>query len=108
MSLFPIFALPFSKHIRMLIGKRDDWTCQEDGCDKSFRDGWMVQAAHNPEHHSKDDPLYDTVDAGEILCIAHHLLQHLGGTSLGKVKDAWAARQLSQTDEHTYSWYKKK
>jgi hypothetical protein len=107
LASFPVFAMPFSKHIRMMIGKRDNWSCQEPGCDKRFQDGYMVQAAHLPDHHSKDDPEYDTPQAGVILCIYHHMLQHLNGTSLGKAKDKWAADQLKKTDPRTRAWREK-
>ena len=66
----------------------------------------MVQAAHFPEHHLKTDPIYDTPQAGEILCIEHHLLQHMAGTDLGPAADAYAAMMLGRTDPHTYQWHK--
>jgi hypothetical protein len=102
----PVFALPFTKEIRKMIGLRDGWECQEEGCDRSFQDGWMVQAAHLPEHHSKLDPEYNLPSSGVILCIEHHLQQHLEGTDLGQDKDLYAARLLAATDPHTHQWRK--
>jgi len=65
----------------------------------------MVHAAHYPEHHHKDDPIYDTPEAGDIRCIEHHKEQHLGGTTLGPTKDAYAVRKLEETDPHTYDYH---
>jgi len=99
------FAMAFSINVRKEIGRRDHWTCQS--CGKEFRDGFMVHASHLPEHHSKDDPLYDTPDAGEILCIECHKMVHQQGTSIGPVKDAYAVRLLSETPVMTREWYQK-
>lgn len=109
LSTLPVIGLAFSEKIRKLIGKRDQWSCQEDGCDKDFRSGDMVHAAHYPEHHSKSDPLYDTEDAGRILCLQHHLEEHQNGTDLGTAKDAIAVAKLAQAiansfGGHTYKW----
>lgn len=68
------FGMAFSVGVRKAIGARDRWHCQEDGCDASFQSGDMVHAAHN--NHDKADPAYDTVGAGKILCVPHHLKQH--------------------------------
>lgn len=68
------FLLAFSLNIRKLIGKRDNWHCQDEGCDKSFQAGDMVHASH--WNHDKSDPNYDTVEAGRIQCIDHHQEYH--------------------------------
>jgi len=73
-SALVAFGLAFSVGVRKAIGARDKWHCQEEGCDASFQNGDMVHAAHN--NHDKSDPAYDTVDAGKILCVPHHLKQH--------------------------------
>lgn len=100
----PVLAMAFSIAIRKLIGARDRWTCQEPGCTKSHAGGWLVHAAHKPEHHHKTDPLYDTEEAGDIRCIEHHLQQHIRGTSLGKHGDQYAVEKLETTDHRTRSW----
>lgn len=110
MQLFPCGALlvltlfGFSKAVRLAIGHRDQWTCQVDGCGKQFRDGHMVHAAHYPEHHSKSDPLYDTTEGGRILCVEHHVQDHLDGTSLGHHGDSYALDKLSNTDHRTIEY----
>lgn len=68
------FLLAFSLNIRKLIGKRDNWHCQDEGCDKSFQAGDMVHASH--WKHDKSDPNYDTVEAGRIQCVDHHQAYH--------------------------------
>lgn len=73
LSLAP-FLLAFSLNIRKLIGKRDKWKCQDEGCNESFQTGSMVHASHYT--HDKSDPNYDTVDAGRIQCVKHHLIYH--------------------------------
>lgn len=109
LSIAP-FLLAFSLNIRKLIGKRDNWTCQADGCDdgtgqpKSYQNGWMVHAAHKSEHHLKSDPLYDTVEAGEILCVDDHQKQHEKGTALPKHQNDYAIRQLKATPRRTKWW----
>jgi hypothetical protein len=94
-----LLTAAFSKDVRKEIGARDKWTCQS--CSKQFRDGYMVHAAHKSEHHSKSDPLYNTPEAGEILCIDCHQEQHEEGTSLGHHGDMAAVRLLQATDRHT-------
>jgi hypothetical protein len=64
----------FSLNIRKLIGKRDRWKCQTDGCNASFQTGDMVHASHYS--HDKSDPNYDTVGAGRIQCVDHHQKYH--------------------------------
>lgn len=73
LSIAP-FLLAFSLNIRKLIGKRDRWHCQDDGCNASFQSGKMVHASHYS--HDKSDPTYDTVEAGRIQCVKHHLIYH--------------------------------
>lgn len=96
--------LPFSKYTKKEIGRRDDWTCQADDCDRSFRDGWMVDAAHNPDKHHKSHPEYDHPESGDIRCVDHHQQQHEQGTSLRPHQDRWAADQLSKRDRRTRWW----
>jgi hypothetical protein len=106
-GLFLISQLAFSLKTRKAIGKRDNWTCTTDGCGKSYQGGWMVHAAHYPEHHLKTDPLYDTEEAGAIQCVEHHLAQHLAGTALPKCQNDYAIRQLQNTDRRAAWWRKK-
>lgn len=94
----------FSVFIRKQIGRRDRWTCQEPGCNKSFQTGWMVEAAHYPEHHNRSDPIYDTPEAGRILCIRHHQEEHEAGTVLGRKADDWAVERLREKDRRTFWW----
>ncbi len=96
----------FSISIRKAIGRRDKWECQGNGCRKSFKQGDMVHAAHCPEHHRRDDPTYDTVGAGRILCVDHHQEDHERGTSLGRKVDDWAVAKLVKTDRKTKWWRK--
>lgn len=65
----------FSYGVRKKIGRRDKWTCQDDGCDRQWKDGWMLQASHY--NHRKDSPFYDTIEQGRIQCVPHHLQFHI-------------------------------
>lgn len=109
-SLWAISTLAFSLKTRKKIGQRDNWTCQAGGCDdgngeaKSYQNGWMVHAAHKPEHHLKTDPIYDEPEAGDIRCIDHHLEQHEGGTVLPKCQNDFAIMQLKRTQKRTKWW----
>lgn len=100
------FLMAFTKKVRKQIGARDQWECQDDGCDKSFKDGWMVHAAHNPDNHSKLDPEYNLPSSGSIRCIDHHQEQHELGTTLGPDGDARAVTLLQATDRKTIFWRK--
>ena len=71
----PVLALPFSKQIRNLIFKRDNGECQYGDCDRSFEDGWVMNAMHFI--HDKSSDLYDNPIMGEIRCIPHHVAYHL-------------------------------
>lgn len=93
----------FSYAVRRRIGQRDKWQCD---CGKSFQEGWWVFAAHDPKHHSKSDPLYDTPEAGSIKCKECHVRQHEQGTSLGREKDQAAIALLQQWDERTWDYRK--
>lgn len=65
----------FSIRVRKEIGKRDDWTCQHEDCDKSFKGGWMVYASHI-DTHDKSDPDYNKPETGRIHCIEHEIQFH--------------------------------
>ena len=96
----------FSIHIRKAIGKRDKWMCQRKGCKRSFQTGYMVEAAHYD--HNKEDPSYDTIEAGRILCIKHHADSHReGGNGLTDKQNEWAVLQISKKDSRTWWWRKK-
>lgn len=103
----------FSTPVRKEIGRRDDWECQGEGdCShcaggrpKRFDEGWMVDAAHYPElHHKRNNPLYDTPDAGRIRCIEGHIIDHERGTTLGDKADQYAIERLQERDERTYAY----
>lgn len=98
-----ISQLAFSEPIAKRIGVRDHWTCQ--GCGRAFRDGWTVDAAHAPEHHCKDDPIYDTEEAGDIRCLDCHQHQHEEGTCLGPDGDKAAVWYLEKRDRVTRRWH---
>lgn len=95
-------ALAFSLKTRLAIGKRDNWHCQDEGCDASFQKGDMVHASHYK--HDKSDPNYDTVEAGRIQCVEHHQAyheEHVGAAQeIGLCEDAnnYAIRMLKKTD----------
>lgn len=103
----------FPIDIRKAIGRRDRWTCQEPDCGKSFQDGWMVQAAHYDDS-DKEDPGYDDIDNGRILCIDHHRDDHRRKSEFWRKKGdrkranqhAWAARELDKEDRRTRWWRK--
>ena len=97
-----LFGLAFSKAIRKLIGKRDKWECQEETCDAAFYKGQMVHASHF--NHDRSDPTYDTLEAGEILCVTHHLIyhqDHVGAAEeigLEECQNDYAITQLKKTN----------
>jgi len=63
----------FSRKIRKQIGKRDNWHCQDEGCDKSFQEGTMVHASH---YNHKRGRNYDNPENGRIQCVEHHQMYH--------------------------------
>lgn len=73
-GIFLVSQLAFSLKIRKKIGKRDNWHCQDDGCDESFQGGVMVHASHY--NHSRQIPGYNKPGAGRIQCIDHHQDYH--------------------------------
>lgn len=99
-----ISQFAFSKSSRMKIGERDGWACQASGCKKTFAKGWMVDAAHSPDHHDPEDPLYDDPSAGDIRCLDHHQAQHEEGTALGPEGDQGSINLLSGRDRRTWEW----
>lgn len=98
----------FSKNSRKIIGERDGWACTTDGCDKSFAKGFMMHAAHNPEHHDPADPLYDDPSSGAIQCVDHHLAQHEKALREKpypeNAADQGAVNLLSGMDRRTWEW----
>lgn len=70
-----LLGLAFTREVARKIGKRANWGCEEEGCDKNWKDGWKMDAAH--KDHSRSNPDYNDPDNGWFLCLAHHLLDHL-------------------------------
>lgn len=109
-SLSPIIGLAFSASVRKLAGQRDNWTCQEDGCDKSFQTGWNVQITH--ENHDKSNPFYNDPSIAKTRCVEHHLEQHVNAIgneeAIGLCVQAnnYAISQLQKTEHHTWWWKK--
>lgn len=83
----------FSKSVRMEIGRRDDWTCQEEECGLSFNDGYWVQASHYD--HNKKNPSHNTTGNGRILCTLHHAIEHL------EKGDEWSAKAILDQGVYT-------
>jgi len=96
----------FSKQTRQKIGERDGWTCTQ--CGRSFADGYMVHACHS--NHDKNNPDYDSVYAGDIRCVPHHLQQHQDAVGqadtigLTETQNHYAIQQLLNTDIRTKNW----
>lgn len=69
----------FDIQTRKEIGQRDKWTCQHEGCDRDFRSGYMVTAAHFPHKHQYTGRGYhdNNPKNGRILCQLHHALEEL-------------------------------
>lgn len=99
----PVFAMAFSKAVRMKIGQRDRWECQE--CGKDFKSGWMVHASHY--NHDQGDPDYDSEYSGEILCVDCHQDYHVEhqdnpeDIGLTRKQNNWAIHKLMNTDRRT-------
>lgn len=64
-------AFSFSSRQKMFA--RDKGACVV--CGKRFEDGWLLDCAHDDHDHSKD--YYDDICNGRVLCLDHHLQQHL-------------------------------
>ena len=102
----PVLAYPFSKKIRMLIGKRDNWTDQETG--ESFFDGFMVHASHY--FHDKLRGDYDSPANGRIQSVTSHLkyhMDHIGNAAkigLTEAKNSRAVELLKETPTMTRKW----
>ena len=107
----PVF-LAFSLKVRKIIGERDGWHCQEEGCEKSFQKGDMVHSSHIS--HDRSDPDYNSPDRGEVLCVEHHkryheeFIGHAEDIGLEECQNDWAIEQLEKTDEKTRWWRKQK
>ena len=104
-AAFEISKTAFTVGTRKEIGRRDNWECKHPDCDdgygqpKSFKNGWMVHAAHSPENHKRSDPEYDNTGSGNILCVDHHIQQHRNGTALGTRGDETAIISFDRFNE---------
>jgi hypothetical protein len=67
--------LAFGRKTRQEIGQRDNWTCTFPGCRRSFKDGWIIHAAHF--QHDRNNPGYDDPNMGRMLCVEHHAIEEL-------------------------------
>jgi hypothetical protein len=109
-TLIAIAALStaaFPSHIRKEIGRRDHWTCQGRhgrecvisflNHDKpaSFKDGFMVTAAHNDHDHKNKSKYYSPTN-GRVLCVFDHALDEL------ERGNEWGA--LKQLEMGVYTW----
>jgi hypothetical protein len=114
--LLPSFALlavallstaAFPDYIRKEIGRRDHWTCQgrhgrecvisylNNGKPVSFKDGYMVTAAH-VDHDHKNRKKYRSPSNGRILCVLDHALDEF------ERGNEWGA--LKQLEMGVYTW----
>lgn len=80
-------------------------------CGRKWDDGWMLHAAHYD--HDKSNPNYDTLEAGRMLCIDCHILDHKRKLKTATSKKernmhAYAIRKLRECDRRNYDYYKKK
>ena len=101
-TLWGIANSAFSRPVRKAIGRRDQWKCQweDEPCNRRFQDGYMVHAAHYD--HDKSNPGYDSIEAGRILCVEHHLQDHLqAGVGLTKRENDWAINRLREASRYT-------
>jgi len=75
-------AWAFPPEIRKQIGRRDKWHCQETNCDRDYQGGYMVEAHHiiseaEAKKQGWSEAEIQSPDNGEILCLPHHLKEHL-------------------------------
>jgi hypothetical protein len=99
-SILAPVALAFLREIAKEIGKRDKWTCQD--CGRKWSDGWLVDVAHYPDHHRKDDPAYQETTSGRVLCLECHEKEH---ENLGQPGSAQLIENRRKPSEgHTYFW----
>lgn len=109
-AIFSPFSWAFSSKTRQAIGKRDHWECQDEDCDKAFRNGDMVHASHL--NHDKKRPEYDDVSNGLIECVDHHKERHKEAQGhaqdigLTEAQNDWAILALEHTERHTKQWLK--
>lgn len=97
------------KALRKVVGGKARWTCQECGCEKDWRNGWMLHF-----HHIKprSEGGKDTASNLELLCVDHHKQRHVDLSSFwrskGNVKranqNAGAARLLDGQDRRQRKW----
>lgn len=88
-ALYEVSQFAFTIAARKEIGARDEWTCQgldgvctweeSFGAPASFKEGFMVQAAHYPEVHDKTGQGYHDKDVGNgrILCVLDHAIEEI-------------------------------
>lgn len=112
LRLLSLLFSGFSYSTRRKIGSRDKWTCTVPDCNKSFKNGWFVQAAHFDHNRKNGD--YDDPDNGRILCVEHHLEEHMWrfreakrqGDKKQMNREAYAIRKLREVDHRTYEYRK--
>lgn len=94
--MWEMMQLQFTYSARREIGERDSWTCVN--CGRSFRNGWMVQAAHFPDDHSpgQQDP---NPANGRILCTGCHIIEHLQMDDYRSARLLWESMTV-----RTYDW----
>ena len=63
----------FPKWLRMRVGKKRGWKCEYPGCNRSFKDGFLLEFHHKIATSMGGE---DTEENCQILCIYHHLKVH--------------------------------
>lgn len=54
-------------------GKAVKWTCEDDGCDKDWKGGWMLHFHHKRPQFEGGGHEEDNL---ELLCVEHHRDRH--------------------------------
>ena len=83
----------FSPDKRIMIGERDNWTCQ--CCGRSKHEGYRVDAAHIDHDRSKST--YNDIDTGLIICVLDHCKDHIELMLEEQTESSmWALKLISQ------------
>lgn len=105
--IFVLFAMPFTKDVRVRMFARDNGTCQE--CGRKWDDGWMLHATHISHKRNR---WYNSIRNGRMLCIDCHIKDHEKLFNKAKTKKersqhAYAIRKLNELDRRNIHYKKK-
>jgi len=103
----------FPPHIRKMIGYRDKWHCQEDGCERSYQGGYMVEIHHikgeaEARKEGWSEAEIQSPENGETLCLPHHHKIHIENGDWDGARLIEERIKRSGIHHHGYVLYERK